>query len=67
MARRNVYWVPTFTVDHSFPTEDADTPEFLKKTFALQKANFAKALQKGVKIALGSGLGRFRLEKIQSG
>src|SRR5713226_8562684 len=52
MARRGIYWVPTLTVDHSFPADNADFTEFWKKTFALQKANFAKALQKGVKIAL---------------
>ncbi|PYX32139.1 MAG: amidohydrolase [Acidobacteria bacterium] len=63
MVRRNVYWVPTLTVDHSFPTGDADTAEFFKKTFALQKANFAKAMQKGVKIALGSDAGGFDWKK----
>jgi hypothetical protein len=35
MVRRNVYWVPTLTVDHSFPTSDAHTAEFFRKTFAL--------------------------------
>jgi len=64
MARRNVYWVPTLTVDHSFPTGDADTAEFFKKIFALQQANFAKAMQKGVKIALGTDAGGFDWKKL---
>ena len=42
---------------------DADHPEFFKKTFALQKANFAKAMQKGVKIALGTDAGGFDWKK----
>jgi imidazolonepropionase-like amidohydrolase len=60
MARKGVYWVPTLTVDHSFP---ADHPEFFNKTFALQKFNFAKAMQKGVKIALGTDAGGFDWKK----
>jgi imidazolonepropionase-like amidohydrolase len=63
MARRGVYWVPTLTVDHSFPTDD-EFAEFFKKTFALQKVNFSKAMQKGVKIALGTDAGGFDWKKI---
>ena len=63
MAHRNVYWVPTLTVDHSFPTDDTETAEFFRKTFALQQANFGKAMQKGVKIALGTDAGGFDWKK----
>jgi imidazolonepropionase-like amidohydrolase len=35
----------------------------MKKTFALQKANFPKAIEKGVKIALGSDAGGFDWKK----
>jgi len=62
MVSRAVYWVPTLTVDHSFPSDD-EFADFLKKTFALQKTNFAKAMQKGVKIALGSDAGGFDWKK----
>jgi imidazolonepropionase-like amidohydrolase len=62
MVRRGVYWVPTLTVDHSFHSDD-EFADFFKKTFALQKANFAKAMQKGVKIALGSDAGGFDWKK----
>src|SRR6476646_3214011 len=62
MVKRGVYWVPTLTVDHSFPSDD-EFADFLKKTFALQKTNFAKAMQKGVKIALGSDAGGFDWKK----
>jgi imidazolonepropionase-like amidohydrolase len=62
MVRKGVYWVPTLTVDHSFPSDDKFA-EFMKKTFALQKANFPKAIEKGVKIALGSDAGGFDWKK----
>ena len=38
--------------------------EFWKKTFDLQRENFAKAIQKGVKIALGTDAGGFDWKKI---
>ena len=63
MARKGVYWVPTLTVDHSLPADNGDAAEFFKKTFALQKANFAKAIQMGVKIALGTDAGGFDWKK----
>jgi imidazolonepropionase-like amidohydrolase len=62
MARKGVYWVPTLTVDHTFPPDD-EFAEFFKKTFALQKANFSKAMQKKVKIALGTDAGGFDWKK----
>jgi len=64
LVRKGVYWVPTLTVDHSFPIDSASEAEFLRKTFALQKINFAKAMKKGVKIALGSDAGGFDWKKL---
>ena len=63
MARKGVYWVPTLTVDQNLATV-GDGDEFWKKTFDLQRENFAKALQKGVKIALGTDAGGFDWKKI---
>src|SRR5258705_3927330 len=51
MVSKGVYWVPTLTVDRKLAT---DGDEFWKKTFDLQRQNFAKAMQKGLKIALGT-------------
>jgi imidazolonepropionase-like amidohydrolase len=62
MARKGVYWVPTLTVDQNLATV-GDGDEFWKKTFQLQRENFAKAIQKGVKIALGTDAGGFDWKK----
>ncbi len=62
MARKGVYWVPTLTVDRNLAA--AGTDEFWKKTFDLQRENFAKAMQKGVKIALGTDAGGFDWKKV---
>ena len=61
MVRKGVYWVPTLTVDQNLATVG---DEFWKKTFDLQRENFAKAIQKGVKIALGTDAGGFDWKKI---
>ncbi len=61
MARKGVYWVPTLTVDHNF---SAVREEFWMKTFDLQREDFAKAIQKGVKIALGTDAGGFDWKKV---
>src|SRR3984893_2239350 len=52
MARKGVYWVPARTVDRNLASPRRE--EFWQKTFDLQQANFTKAIQKGVKIALGT-------------
>jgi imidazolonepropionase-like amidohydrolase len=62
MVRRGVYWVPTVTVDRNLAADSKD--EFWKKTFDLQRENFAKARQKGVKIALGTDAGGFDWKKV---
>lgn len=62
MARRGVYWVPTITVDRNLAA--GSTKEFWKKTFALQRENFAKARQKGVTIALGTDAGGFDWKRV---
>jgi imidazolonepropionase-like amidohydrolase len=61
MARKGVYWVPTLTVDRNFPSVG---DEFWRKTFDLQRENFSKAIQKGVKIALGTDAGGFDWKKL---
>jgi imidazolonepropionase-like amidohydrolase len=61
MVRKRVYWVPTLTVDQNLATVG---DEFWKKTFDLQRENFAKAIQKGVKIALGTDAGGFDWKKV---
>jgi imidazolonepropionase-like amidohydrolase len=61
MVRKGVYWVPTLTVDQNLATVG---DEFWKKTFDLQRENFAKAIQKGVKIALGTDAGGFDWKKV---
>jgi len=63
MVRKGVYWVPTLTIDRSFATATR-WEEFWKKTFDLQQANFTKAMQKGVKIALGTDAGGFDWKKV---
>jgi imidazolonepropionase-like amidohydrolase len=63
MVRKGVYWVPTLTIDRSFATA-LRREEFWKKTFDLQQANFTKAMQKGVKIALGTDAGGFDWKKV---
>jgi imidazolonepropionase-like amidohydrolase len=61
MARKGVYWVPTLTVDRNLA---AIGDEFWRKTFDLQRENFAKAILKGVKIALGTDAGGFDWKKV---
>ena len=61
MARKGLYWVPTLTVDRNLA---AVGDEFWKKTFDLQRENFAKAIQKGVKIALGTDARGFDWKKV---
>ncbi len=61
MVQKGVYWVPTLTVDQNLATVGG---EFWKKTFDLQRENFAKAIQKGVKIALGTDAGGFDWKKV---
>jgi imidazolonepropionase-like amidohydrolase len=63
MVRKGVYWVPTLTIDRSFATATR-REEFWKKTFDLQQANFTTAMQKGVKIALGTDAGGFDWKKV---
>jgi imidazolonepropionase-like amidohydrolase len=63
MVRKGVYWVPTLTVDQNLAAV-AGGGEFWKKTFQLQRENFAKAIQNGVKIALGTDAGGFDWKKI---
>jgi imidazolonepropionase-like amidohydrolase len=60
MAKKGVYWVPTITVDMNLAGSDSSKwKSFWQKTFALQRENFAKAMKKGVKIALGTDAGGF--------
>src|SRR6202163_1564935 len=61
MVRKGVYWVPTITVDRNLAAGSTD--EFWKKTFNLQRENFSKAIQKRVKIALGTDAGGFDWKK----
>jgi imidazolonepropionase-like amidohydrolase len=56
MARRGIYWVPTITVGvYVAPGRAGNWP----KMADLQRENFAKAVKKGVKIALGTDAGGF--------
>ncbi len=56
MARRGIYWVPTITVGmYVAPGRGGNWP----KMADLQRANFPKAIKKGVKIALGTDAGGF--------
>src|SRR5690242_6375306 len=61
MARRGVYWVPTLTVGlYVAPGRGGNW----QKMADLQKENFAKAIKKGVKIALGTDAGGFDWKKV---
>ncbi len=62
MVRKGAYWVPTITVDRNLAAGSTD--EFWKKTFNLQRENFSKAIQKRVKIALGTDAGGFDWKKV---
>ena len=62
MVRRGVYWVPTVTVGRNLAAGSTD--EFWKKTVELQRENFAKARQKGVKTALGTDAGGFDWKRV---
>jgi imidazolonepropionase-like amidohydrolase len=68
MVRKGVYWVPTLTVDRNLAAasthESWNTEEFWTKTFDLQRKNFAKAMQKKLKIALGTDAGGFDWKKL---
>ncbi len=56
MAKRGVYWVPTITVGvYVAPGRGGNW----QKMADLQRENFAKAVKKGVKIALGTDAGGF--------
>lgn len=63
MVRRGVYWVPTLTVDRNLAATYKN--EFWDKTFELQRANFGKAMRKGVKVAFGTDAGGFDWKKIR--
>jgi imidazolonepropionase-like amidohydrolase len=61
MARRGIYWVPTLTVGlYVAPGRGGNW----QKMADLQKENFAKALKKGVKVALGTDAGGFDWKKV---
>jgi len=61
MARKKVYWVPTLTVGlYVAPGRGGNW----QKMADLQRENFAKALKKGVKIALGTDAGGFDWKKV---
>src|SRR5213082_2841059 len=61
IARRGIYWVPTLTVGlYVAPGRGGNW----QKMADLQKENFAKALKKGVKIALGTDAGGFDWKKV---
>jgi imidazolonepropionase-like amidohydrolase len=56
MVRKGVYWVPTITVGaYVAPGRQGNWP----KMVATERAAFGRALQKGVKIALGTDAGGF--------
>jgi imidazolonepropionase-like amidohydrolase len=56
MARRGIYWVPTITVGmYVAPGRGGNW----QKMADLQRENFAKAVKKGVRIALGTDAGGF--------
>jgi len=56
MAKRGIYWVPTITVGmYVAPGRGGNW----QKMADLQRENFAKAVKKGVKIALGTDAGGF--------
>ena len=61
MVRKGVYWVPTLTVGlYVAPGRGGNW----QKMADLQKENFAKAVQKGVKVALGTDAGGFDWKKV---
>ncbi|HKE33735.1 MAG TPA: amidohydrolase family protein [Candidatus Acidoferrum sp.] len=61
MARRGIYWVPTLTVGlYVAPGRGGNW----QKMADLQKEGFAKAVKKGVKIALGTDAGGFDWKKV---
>jgi imidazolonepropionase-like amidohydrolase len=61
MAQKGVYWVPTLTVGlYVAPGRGGNW----QRMADLQKQNFAKALKKGVKIALGTDAGGFDWRKV---
>ena len=55
MVRNNVYWVPTVTVGAHVVPRGGVWPALV----ALERRAFARALKKGVKIALGTDVGGF--------
>jgi imidazolonepropionase-like amidohydrolase len=55
MVRNNVYWVPTVTVGVHVMPRGGVWPALV----ALERRAFARALRKGVKIALGTDVGGF--------
>jgi len=55
MVRTNVYWVPTVTVGVHVVPRGGPWPAFV----ALERRAFARAVKKGVKIALGTDVGGF--------
>lgn len=61
IVRKGVYWVPTITVSlYVAPGRGGNW----QKMADLQRENFAKALKKGVKIALGTDAGGFDWTKV---
>lgn len=61
MVRKGVYWVPTLTVGlYVAPGRGGNW----QKMADLQRENFAKAVKKGVKIALGTDAGGFDWKKV---
>ena len=61
MVRRGIYWVPTLTVGlYVAPGRGGNG----QKMADLQRENFAKAMKKGVKIALGTDAGGFDWKKV---
>src|SRR5690242_4725602 len=61
MVRRGIYWVPTLTVGlYVAPGRGGNW----QKMADLQRENFAKAMKKGVKIALGTDAGGFDWKKV---
>src|SRR5438874_4028214 len=61
MVRKGVYWVPTLTVGlYVAPGRGGNW----QKMADLQRENFAKAVRKGVKIALGTDAGGFDWKKV---
>ena len=61
MVKKGAYWVPTLTVGlYVAPGRGGNW----QKMADLQRENFAKALKKGVKIALGTDAGGFDWKKV---